>query len=271
MFNEYLIFAKEKISGKVFKSALIYFSVPFSIFLFLLTLICTFIFFFYDTTLLDSLGVFENELYLGVVCAFFTSELIFLFYLMFYAQMKKHSYFSDLKVQFDFALVCRFIAVQTLSFIRKTILAFLFLSPAIISALISYFLIDKGVTQSILIILISATSIMTASGFVFYFIYIQKYSLVKYVCLDSRFLSVSDIFKESFCRTDGKLLMMCRLKISNILRFALSLFVIPAFYYLPLIEFYKYSFLVHNEKPYEQNSAHTEKSVVFYFSPVREN
>ena len=271
MFNEYLTFSKEKIRGNMLKSALMYFSVPLSVFLFLFTLICTFILFFYDTSLFASIGVFNNNLYLGGICAFFTFELIFLFYLMFYATIKKHSYFSDLNIKIDFRLLCKFIVVEFICFIKKSICLLLFLCPAIISGVLSYYLIDKGISRNIFIILVTTSFFLGVSGLILNYIYMQKYSLVKYVCLNSKFLSVSEIFKESFYMTDGKMLMIFRFKLSNIIRICLCFLVIPSFYYLPLIQFYKYRFIVDNKKPYEQTTAHTEKSVIFYFKPIKEN
>lgn len=271
MFKENYFNAKIKMKNNVLKSFLVYLSDYLSFLLFLMTTFFVLYFLIYDTSFASSLGIFDSDIVLGTVCAAASVESVALFILFFYVKLKKKAYFiGERNMTFSFHSVIKYMNIELVTAIRRIISFFIFMSPFLLSVSALFLLVDTGVSQKVFVLSCVGASILFVSGFVSYLVYICKFAILTQLFIYNTELSMRQIFRLASSETDGKMLLFFRLKCKNLPRRIISLTVFPSIYYLPFCLFTEYDFLGANKKPYS-HEVNTEKSVVFYFNPVKEN
>ena len=95
--------------------------------------------------------------------------------------------------------------------------------------------------------------------------------LISVILYRHKDLNLKGIFHMSEIKMSGRCKQLARLKLSNFFRKIPCLLVIPAIFILPFIKATEADFAIEKEKPYMPKKAHTEKPVVFYLSPIKEN
>lgn len=256
--------AKSLMKNNIIRSFLIYLSDYLSLVLFFTSLLSVIYLFIFDTSFLASVGVFKNELTLGVTSFIAVSEITALYFIYYYAKLRKCEYFSlNYQTDVTFYDTVRYSILSIFTFLKKTCLLFMFLSPFMLTVSSIFILEDKLYPEKVIYLFVGCASLLFAAGLIFYRMYILKYSLVTNVFLNNKNLSYSDIYNKVENLTDGKIIGLFILKVINMPERILSLFLIPAVYYLPFCLFSEYDFLLQKENPYP-DKADTEKSVVFY-------
>ncbi len=253
------------------KNFVVYLSDYLSFILFVITTCCILYFFIFDTTFLGSFGIFENELLLGLVSATASIEIIALFLSYYYFKLKKIIYFSRIDDrQVNLQNVLRFIFLRFISFFIKIISCFVFFSPFLLSLSSIALLTENGVSQKVFYILSAGSVLLFISAFLSYSVFIQKLSFLHFCFIEHPFMSYRKLYELSSENADGNLFSLFKLKLKNIPKKIASVFIIPAIYYLPSCLFDVNNFLYEKSNPYPQK-VNTEKTVVFYFEPIKEN
>ena len=256
--------AHQLMKGNVIKSFTAYLSDILSFILFVTSSVSVIYFFLFDTSFLASIGVYENELTLGIASFFAVIELTALYFIHFYFRLKKNLYFScSEKVKITFFDTIRAAVLAFVTFIKKLFALFAFMSPFLLSVSAIYFLIEGGYSQNVIFLCVGSSSLLFVFGLMFYRMYILKYSLIFYVLTNNGHLTLKEIYEVSENLTDGKIIGLFILKLLNIPKKLFSFFIIPLIYYLPYCKYCEYNFLLQKENPYSE-SMNTDKSVVFY-------
>ncbi len=264
MFTLNYLSAKSFMKNNLLRSFAVYSSDLLSLLLFFTSLISVIYFFLFDTKFFASLGVFTNEVTLGLASFIAVIEITALYFIHFYCKLRKTAFFSFCdNSEFTLYDTARFSLLILIVNIKKLFSLFVFFSPFLLTVSAIFYLHDSGYPQSIIYLFVSCSSLLFISGLVFFRMYILKYSLVPYVFINYRNLSVSDVFRKSDDMTDGKIIRLFILKTFNLPKKMLSLFLLPALYFLPYCLYSEYDFLLQKENPYSY-SVNTDKSVVFY-------
>lgn len=271
MFKENYFNAKNKMRNNVIKSFFVYLSDKLCFSLFILTFVFFLYFLIYDTSFAASLGVFDSDFLLGTVCAVASVESVFLFIFSFYINLKKKAYFfGKEKMSFSYYSVIKYMSLELISLISRVISLFVFMSPFLLSVSSIILLVDAGISEKVFVLCLIGSFLLFITGIVSFLIYICKFTFIAKAYIFNQHLSVRQLFRTAQEESDGELLKLFRLKCKNLFKRIISLFIFPAIYYLPFCLFSEYDLMIINKKPYS-HEANTEKSVVFYFDPVREN
>lgn len=266
--------AKITLQGNVINCFSKQFSVFLSLLLFVLSSIVCVWFLIIDTAPLASIGVFDNIFLHIAVCAFAVMENLILFSVYLYSKLKADAYFYKLVCPCNFTLnlktVVKYFSVFLAEKICKISAFVMFFLPCGVVFHLAVKMLGTGVSKAIFAILISCFCILLSLSVYSYSVFICKYGMLTFVVLSDADLSVSEIFRTSQKLTNGKCKMSYKLKINNLPRYLLCLFIFPAVYCLPYCKMIKNELLMEDKKPYVPKKAHTEKSIVFYFDPVKE-
>lgn len=269
MYTINFINAKSMMKNNILRSFTVYVSEYLSLLLFITSLISVIYLFLFDTTFLDSLGVYSNDIILGIVSFFAVAEIMTLYFVYYYFRLKKVMYYSLYNRDISFYETVRYSMLCIIAFVRKLFNLFVFMSPFMLMVSFIFLNEDNGLSSEVMYILVGCASLLFISGLCFFRMYILKYSLISYVYANNSSLSFSSVFRISDDITDGKIIRLFILKIINLPKRILSLLFLPAFYYLPCCLFCEYDFLLTKENPYSF-CMNTEKSVVFYMKGCEE-
>lgn len=264
MFRINYFTAKSLMKNNIIRSFFVYLSDYLSLILFFTSLISVFYLFIFDTTFLTSIGVYTNELTLGIVSFIAVSEITILYFIYYYAKLRKCEYFSvNIKTDITFYDTVRISILSLITLIKKIVLLFIFLSPFMLTVSATFILDDKMYPENVIYLFVGCASLLFVFGLIFYRMYILKFSLVNYVFLNNKNLSYTDIYNKAENMTDGKIIRLFILKTMNLPKKTASLLVFPSMYFLPFCLYSEYDFLLQKENPYPSDED-TEKSVVFY-------
>ncbi len=256
--------AKSLMKNNIIRSFFFYLSDYLSLALCLTSLMSVIYLFIFDTSFLASIGVYTNELTLGIVSFIAVSEITILYFIYYYAKLRKCEYFSvNIKTDITFYDIVRFSILSLITFIKKIVLLFIFLSPFMLTVSATFILDDKMYPENVFYLFVGCASLLFVFGLIFYRMYILKFSLVNYVFLNNKNLSYTEIYNKSESMTDGKIIRLFILKTINLPKKTASLLVFPSMYFLPFCLYSEYDFLLQKENPYP-SAEDTEKSVVFY-------
>lgn len=256
--------AKSLMKNNIIRSFFVYLSDYLSLILFFTSLISVFYLFIFDTTFLTSIGVYTNELTLGIVSFIAVSEITILYFIYYYAKLRKCEYFSvNIKTDITFYDTVRISILSLITLIKKIVLLFIFLSPFMLTVSATFILEDNLYPSDVIYVFVGCASLLFVFGLIFYRMYILKFSLVNYVFLNNKNLSYTDIYNKAENMTDGKIIRLFILKTMNLPKKTASLLVFPSMYFLPFCLYSEYDFLLQKENPYPSDED-TEKSVVFY-------
>lgn len=273
MFAENMVNAKTNLQGRILKSfSVIMFSFVSFIF-FISSSFCCIYLLIIDTTFLGNLGIFENQYVHAAVCAFAVIENMILFMLHIYTKIRKDCYFYFIDENFKISIntVYKAIVVYSLKAAKKIISFILFNFPFTAVFVLIINLLQQGISYFSLITFSVCDIVLLIAGLYSYSVYIQKYQLLPFVLIQNQDESIRNIFSLSAKLMNGKCKILLKLKISNLPKKLLCLFVIPLFYYLPYCKAVEADFVLQKEKPHMRRKAYTEKPIVFYFKPVKEN
>ena len=274
MFKENIENTKVNLNGRILKSFCVLVSscAAFAVF-FLSSMSCLYLLII-DTELLGSLGVFNSSYIHASVCAFAVVENIILFMLYIYLRLKKDIYFclfeDGLDIKLSLSHVYQAVCVYFSKTVRKCVSFLFFLCPATIVSYIFYSLLQNGISYSLLILILVSDFVLLITGVYSYAVYIQKYELIPYVLIKFKYKKIKAIFDMSEKLMEGNCRKLLKLKLCNIPKKLLCLLILPAVYYLPYCKALETDLILAKEKPYLRKHANTEKSVVFYFKPLKE-
>lgn len=275
MFDEIKRSTELNLQGSVIKCFFKQASVAVSFLLFVLSSIVCVWFLIVDTSLLASIGIFDNIFLHISVCAFAVMENLILFSVFLYSKLKADAYFYKLVCPCNFTLnlktVVKYFSVFLAEKICKISAFVMFFLPCGVVFHLAVKMLETGVSKAIFAILVSCFCILLSLSVYSYSVFICKYGMLTFAVLSDADLSVTEIFRISQKLTNGKCKRLYKLKISNLPRYLLCLFIFPAVYCLPYCKMIKNELLMEDKKPYVPKKAHTEKSIVFYFDPVKES
>ncbi len=256
--------AKSLMKNNIIRSFFFYLSDYLSLALCLTSLMSIIYLFIFDTSFLASIGVYTNELTLGIVSFIAVSEITILYFIYYYAKLRKCEHFSvNIKTDITFYDTVRFSILSLITLIKKIVLLFIFLSPFMLTVSATFILEDNLFSSEVIYVFVGCASLLFVFGLIFYRMYILKFSLVNYVFLNNKKLSYTEIYNKSESMTDGKIIRLFILKTMNLPKKTASLLVFPSIYFLPFCLYSEYDFLLQKENPYPSDGD-TEKSVVFY-------
>lgn len=275
MFDDIKKSAKIDLQGSIIKCFFKQFSVFLSFLLFVLSGFVCIWFLIIDTAPLASIGIFDNVFLHITVCAFAVAENMVLFSFYLYCKLKSDAYFFNMVFPCDFLLniksVVKYLSVYITEIICRLSAFIMFFLPCAVVSFIAVKMLENGVSRPFFAILASCFIILFSLAVYSYAVFSCKYSMLTFAVLSDADLPVKEIFRLAQKLTNGKCKRMYRLKICNIPKYLLSLFVLPSVYCMPYCKISTYELLLDDKKPYVPEKAHTEKSVVFYFSPIKEN
>lgn len=275
MFSENIENAKMNLQGRTLKSFFVILESFLSFFVFVLSSFSCVYLLVVDTELLSSAGVFDNKYIHVAVCALAVIENIILFMLHIYIKLKKDVYFyftdESIDIQIPVRSVVKACHIYSLKTVKKFLAFLLYICPfSAVSVLIFSFL-QHGISYFLLILFSVCDFVLLIAGVYSYSVYIQKYELLPFVLIKYQDKNTKDIFNTSAKIMNGKCRNMLRLKFNNFPKIILCLFIFPCIYYLPYCKTVESDYILSKEKPYMRRNAHTEKPVVFYFEPIKEN
>lgn len=275
MFKENIENAKMNLRGRYVKSFFMIFGCYVSITAFISSCLSCVYLLVINTEFLGGIGLFNNQYFYAAGCVFAVIENIILFMLHIYIKLKKDVYFYFIDESVDMHIpvgdVCKACCVYILKAVKKILYFLLYFCPfAVVSALIFSFL-KHGISYFLLISFSVCDFILLIAGVYAYTVYIQKYELLPFVLIKYQDKRITDVFSLSAKLMNGKCKNLLRLKLHNLPKKLLCLFIIPAVYYLPFCKTVETDFVLSKEKPYMRRKAHTEKPVVFYFKPIKES
>jgi len=250
------------------KNFIIYLSDYLSFALFLSTVFFVLYFLLFDTSYLASYGVFKNELILGIVCAASSIEICGLFLGYNYFKLNKMIYFSQVETSINLYILSRFIYLRIVSGLIRIISLLLFFSPFLLSLSGIAMLTENGISENVFYVLFGGCVCLFVVSALSYFVFIQKLTFLNYDFVKTPYMSFKMLIKLSDENSDGNLFQLFKLKIRNLPKKVISLLIFPAIYYLPLCLYDVYDYIYEKENPYP-HKVNTEKTVVFYFEPVK--
>lgn len=273
MFTENKANAKYNLQGRVLKSFFIIFGSHLSFLIFLLSSFFCLYLLIINTDFLGSLGVFENQYIHAMICAFAVIENFTLLMFHIYLKLRKDVYFYlfDEKIRISASIVFKAFNIYTLKTIKKIFLFFTFTFPFTVVAVLMFFLLQNGISYLTLITFSACDAVLLIVGLYTFAVYIQKYQLLPFVLIQNRNENIREIFALSAKKMNGMCKNLMILKIRNLPKNLLCILIIPSFYYLPYCRAVESDFVLEKEKPYMRRKAYTEKPIVFYFNPVKEN
>ena len=119
MFRMNRFTAKSLMKNNIIRSFLIYLSDYLSLVLFFTSLLSVIYLFIFDTSFLASVGVFKNELTLGVTSLIAVSEITALYFIYYYAKLRKCEYFSlNYQTDFNFYDTVRYSILSIFTFLK---------------------------------------------------------------------------------------------------------------------------------------------------------
>ena len=161
--------------------------------------------------------------------------------------------------------------MYTVSFAKKITGFLLFNLPFSSLSVLMLFFFQQGISVYSAVVFLSCDIILLFFGMYSFFVYIQKYQLISVILYRHKEMSIKDVFHMSEIKMSGRCKYLARLKLRNIFLKIPCILVIPAIFLLPFIKATEADFSIEKEKPYMPKKAHTEKPVVFYLSPIKEN
>lgn len=252
-----------------FKNFAIYLSDYLSFTLFLFTMIFVVYFLLFDTSYLASLGVFDNEFILATVCAIASLEICGLFLSYNYFKLKKIIYFSRIDKFIDLNVLTRFVCLRIISALVRLVSLLVFFSPFLLSLSGIFYLTENGISENVFFIFCMGSASLLVVSVLSYSVFIQKLTFLYYDFINAPYMNFKSLLKLSAENSDGNLFMLFKLKLRNLPKKFFSFLIFPAIYYLPSCLYDVYDFLYEKENPYP-HKANTEKTVVFYFEPIKD-
>lgn len=275
MFTENIENAKINLQGRILKSFFVILSSYASFFIFVLSSFSCIYLLIINTEFLSVYGVFENQYIHAAVCAFVVIENIILFMLHIYIKLKKDVYFYFIDESADkhisVSSVCKICCVYSLKTVKKVLSLLLYIVPFILVSVLILFFLQHGISYFLLILFSVCDSVLLVAGVYSYAVYIQKYELLPLLLMKYQDKGIKDIFSLSAKLMNGKCRNLLKLKLQNIPKKILCLFVFPSVYFLPYCKTVEADYVIQDEKPYMRRKAYTEKPIVFYFKPIKEN
>ncbi len=274
MFRENIENAKMNLQGRIFKCFFVILSSYVSFFVFVSSSFCCIYLLIINIEFLSVLGVFENQYIHAAVCAFAVVENIILFILHIYTRLKKDIYICFNEEMYDTHIPVRIVykacCAYFLKVIKKSICCLLYISPFTVISVLIYSFLQDGMSYFLLILFVLSDVVLLITGLYSYFVFTQKYEMMPFVLMKNHDKSIRDIFVLSATLMNGKCRNLLRLKLQNIPKKLLCLFIFPCVYFLPYCKAVEADYIVSKEKPYMRRKAYTEKPIVFYFKPIKE-
>ena len=275
MFKENIENVKLNLQDRMWKSFFVIISSYASFLFFLLSCISCLYLLVINTGFFKTIGVFDSNYIHATVCALAVFENIVLFMFYIYLRLKKDIYFCFFEYGLDFKITLRHTFEAFYVYLQKSVrkfIAFLFFfCPVFIISLAIYSFLQTGVSYAVLTLFAACDLLFLISGAYSYFIYVQKYELISYVLIKYDHKNIKSIFDLSEKLTEGNCRKLFKLKLCNIPKKLLCFAILPAIYFLPYCKALESDVVLSKEKPYLRKHADTEKSVVFYFKPLKEN
>lgn len=134
---------------------------------------------------------------------------------------KKHEYFRA---------VCLSASLSALKFIEIAVFEFL---PASVLTVLYFLLKGNGISQKVFYVVITGTALLAVTGFLFWFVSVQKYSRARLLLAAYPDITVADALKLSVAGMNGRLLSAVRFKFSFLPWILLCVFVLPLIFVIP--------------------------------------
>ena len=266
--------AKFNLQGRMLKSFSVILLSSLSFVCFVLSSVCCMYLLIVNTELLSSIGVFDNQIALIAVCAIAVMENIVLLLLHIYLKLKKDVYFyhfDESEIRNPLNIVCKALIIYTFKFVKKLFVFILFASPFSAVSVLIFSLLKSGVSYFMLTIFVIADLFLLIAGLYSYMVYVQKYHLLPMVLFENQDKNIREIFKISTEKMNGICKDTAKLKICNLPKRLMCLFIVPMVYYLPFCRAVESDFVLQKEIPYMRRKAYTEKPIVFYFKRIKDS
>ena len=273
MYDANKINAKQNLQGNIFRSFYMIFR-PFVVFfIFISSSFMCLYFLKFSTAWLNDYPIFSNNYIFSLLCFAAIAENIALLTVFLYFRIIYNLYFYlyDTDFLISIKLLIKFLFLYIVAFVKKVISFLLFNFPFFTFFVLTLYFFQQGISIYSAVVIVACDIILIVAGMYSFFVYIQKYQLISVILYRHRNLRIKDIFYMSEIKMSGRCKHLAWLKLSNFFRKIPCLLVIPAVFILPFIKATEADFSIEKEKPYMPGKAHTEKSVVFYLSPVKEN
>lgn len=273
MFAENKENAKYNLQGRILKSFSVLFFSFLSFILFVSSSFLCLHFLIFDTSFLGQLDVFKNQYIHVAICAFSVIENLFLLMFHIYIKLKKdmYFYFVDIDTKISVMTVFKAFNIYALKFMKRIMSLIYFTFPFISFLIVIINMLQQGMSFLVFLVFSVGDLIFFIVGLYSFAVYIQKYQLLTFVLMQNQGNNIRECFSLSAKLMNGKCKYLLKLKIINLPKKLLCLFVFPAFYYLPLCNAVEADYVFQKEKPYMRRNAYTEKPIVFYFNPIKEN
>ena len=265
--------AKQNLQGNVIRSFFIIFRCAATFLIFVSSSFMCLYFLQFNTEWLNDYPVFNNNYIFALLCIAAISENIALFIIFAYFRIIKNLYFYlyESSPSISMKLLVKFIFMYTVSFSKKVISFILFNFPFFAFSILTASFLRHGISFYSACLFIVCDIILLFCGMYSFSVYIQKYQLISVILYRHKEMSIKDIFHMSEIKMSDRCKHLARLKMIDFFRKVPCLLVIPAVYILPFTKATEADFSCEKEKPYMPGKAHTEKTVVFYLSPIKEN
>ena len=273
MYDTNKINAKQNLHGNIIRSFFMLFR-PTAVFLiFILSSVLCLYFLGFNTEWFNDYSVLNNNYMFPLLCFAAISENIALFIIFIYFRIICNLYFYlyDSDIFIPIKLLVKFLVMYAVAFVKKITSLLLFCFPFVAFSLLTLFFLHQGISIYSAIVFTACNIILFCAGMYSFCVYIQKYQLIAVILYRHKEMSINEIFHMSEIKMSGRCKHLACLKLSNFFRKIPCLLVIPAIFILPFTKATEADFSIEKEKPYMPKKAHTEKSVVFYLSPVKEN
>lgn len=243
-----------------------------SFLLFILSSFLCLYFLVFDTSVLSSFGVFANIYIHSALCAFAVIENLTLFLIYIGAKLKCDCFFFfEKRKSFSFSLMIKAAVLYFIIGIKKLFSFCFFILPTISVMYVLFKSIQSGMSYILLAISILCGIILFISGIYSYSVYLQKFAAAAFVFSEYPEAKIKAVIYRSAELMNGKCRKLFFLKILNLPKRIFSILLLPAVYYLPYCKAVESDFILQKEIPYMRKRAHTEKTVVFYLGPIKEN
>ena len=254
------------LKGKRVKSFAIAAS-PFVSFIFLLlSILSSFYLLVIDTDLLSNLGIFKNMYLHLIVCLILFSVNVILLCFHIYLRIYCKNYFIFYSIEkINMKIIFKAFILYIALFFIKTLQFIFFIMPFMIVLLYTINIFEKGVSIAHFALLSVCSPILLFCGIAAFSICSQRYFLADVFLYVENNKSIRNAIKQSAIKMNGKCRRSAFFDVYSIYMKFLSLFLIPAVYFIPEIKAQKAYCVLEKEIPYVNKRQHTEKTIVFYF------
>lgn len=220
----------------------------------------------FDVTLITETGLYENRFIAGLICFTAVSIGFVLLFLSVWQTYRSNALIYSsvenvtiLKFRIKYAL--KLLILKFITFTIKIICILIALLPAASIAVLCLYLLAKGVSVAVLIVLSVSDIVLFFNSFISSITLIKKLYLCDFCFSENPDRSIIQFIRESCYLTDGKCTRLAKHSLLNLV-LTVAGFIFPFFSVKKTIG----EFIIATDKiiPHAHRNAHTEKAIIFY-------